>query len=59
MSLAQVVYCALMALLALAGLAAASAARDPGFALFGYALLAFGIAKVFVLIHRATGAPEG
>jgi Skp family chaperone for outer membrane proteins len=59
MRLGETAFCAMMIVLAFVGLAAASAADDTAFALFGWALVAFGVASVFVVIHRSTGTPEG
>ncbi|HEX2525016.1 MAG TPA: hypothetical protein VHL31_01780 [Geminicoccus sp.] len=49
---------ALMSLVSLLGLALASRAQDGAFALFGWALMLFGIAMIIGVFHRG-GATRG
>ena len=55
MTFRQTIYCALMGVLAFVGLALASQAHNNMLAYLGYALVAFGIVNIFVLIHRSVG----
>ncbi len=52
----RVLYMMASALIALTGLFAAARAADPGFALFGWGMLFFGLSFGFFMLHRGLAA---